>query len=109
MRDECGINRVNTEIVTKSDDQSLHYVCHKCKPQAFDDKGRHLGQCACHAVTPKWANDGLDKRLLAVVEINDYIASYQNEYFYVAMDGDTVVGYITAEIITENEYNIFPR
>jgi len=37
------------------------------------------------------------------------IASYQNEYFYVAMDGETVVGYIMAEIITENEYNIFPR
>ena len=39
---ECGIDRENTIIVTQSDDQSLHYVCHKCKPWAFDEKGRHL-------------------------------------------------------------------
>jgi|GEM_PF-4466108 len=39
---DCGINRENTKIVTQSDDQSLHYVCHKCKPASFDDKGRYL-------------------------------------------------------------------
>jgi len=39
---ECGITRDNTRIVTQSDDQSLHYVCHKCKPSSFDDKGRYL-------------------------------------------------------------------
>ena len=39
---ECGINRENTMLVTQSDDQSLHYVCHKCEPKSFDDKGRYL-------------------------------------------------------------------
>jgi len=38
---ECGISRENTNIVTQSDDQSLHYVCHKCEPQSFDNKGRY--------------------------------------------------------------------
>ena len=37
------------------------------------------------------------------------IAAYQNEYFHVALDGGNVVGYVTAEIIEENEYNVFPR
>jgi len=38
---DCGINRENTRIVTQSDDQSLHYICHKCSPSSFDDKGRY--------------------------------------------------------------------
>ena len=37
------------------------------------------------------------------------IASYKNEYFHVALNGEDVVGYITAEIINGNEYNLFPR
>ncbi|MCL2514072.1 MAG: bifunctional GNAT family N-acetyltransferase/NUDIX hydrolase [Oscillospiraceae bacterium] len=37
------------------------------------------------------------------------IAGYQNDYFYVALDGDRIVGYTTAEIIKDNEYNIFPK
>ena len=37
------------------------------------------------------------------------VASYENEYFHVALDGECVVAYITAEIIEENEYNIFPH
>ena len=38
--EECGINRSNTKIVTQSDDQTLHYVCHKCRPDIFDKKGK---------------------------------------------------------------------
>ena len=41
---ECGITRDNTRIVTQSDDQSLHYICYKCKPSSFDEKGRYLEQ-----------------------------------------------------------------
>jgi len=40
--DECGLNRENTFLVTQSDDQSLHYVCHKCKPESFDECGRYI-------------------------------------------------------------------
>ena len=32
----------NMRSVTQSDDQTLHYICHKCKPSSFDDKGRYL-------------------------------------------------------------------
>ena len=39
---ECGITREKTRIVTQSDDQSLHYICHICKPSLFDNKGRYL-------------------------------------------------------------------
>ena len=38
--DECGISRENTMIVSQSDDQSLHYICHKCTPELFDNEGR---------------------------------------------------------------------
>jgi len=37
------------------------------------------------------------------------VASYKNEYFHVALDGECVIGYITAEIVEGNEYNIFPH
>lgn len=37
---ECGISRNNSRIVTQSGDQSLHYICHKCKPDFFDNQGR---------------------------------------------------------------------
>ena len=32
----CGIDNNNTYIVTQSDDQTLHYICHNCRPDAFD-------------------------------------------------------------------------
>lgn len=31
-----------------------------------------------------------------------------NDYFYIAVDGEKVIGYITAEVLSDNEYNIFP-
>jgi hypothetical protein len=36
--EECGITRDNTSIVIQSDDQTLHYICHKCRPEIFNDK-----------------------------------------------------------------------
>jgi len=36
------------------------------------------------------------------------ILGYQNEYFYIALDGDIVIGYTTARLIHGNEYNVFP-
>jgi len=36
---ECGISRNNTNIVTQSDDKSKHYICHRCRPELFDDEG----------------------------------------------------------------------
>ena len=35
----CGIKRENTEVVTQSSDQSLHYICIKCRPDLFDAHG----------------------------------------------------------------------
>lgn len=42
-----------------------------------------------------------------VPDTHEAILSYQNDYFYIAFDQDTAVGYTTAEIIKDNEYNIF--
>lgn len=36
------------------------------------------------------------------------ILDYQNEYFYIALDEETVVGYTTARLVENNEYNVFP-
>ena len=44
-----------------------------------------------------------------VPESPDEILRYQNDYFFVALDGDEIIGYTTAEVIQENVYNIFPQ
>ena len=37
---DCGITRENTDIVTQSADQTLHYICKDCQPQLFNSKGQ---------------------------------------------------------------------
>lgn len=46
-----------------------------------------------------------------VADIEDDILAYDKEYFYIALDGETVVGYVTGEvrINAKNNYmNVFP-
>ncbi len=38
----------------------------------------------------------------------DNIKNYPSEYFYLAENENKIIGYITAEIICDNEYNVFP-
>ena len=33
-----------------------------------------------------------------IVDSEDELSAYDKEYFYIALDGDTVVGYITGEV-----------
>lgn len=41
-------------------------------------------------------------------DTKESILSLPEDYFYLALDGGMAVGYITAEVVYENEYNIFP-
>jgi len=41
-------------------------------------------------------------------DTKESILSLPSDYFYIALDSDIVVGYLTAEVIKDNEYNIFP-
>lgn len=43
-----------------------------------------------------------------VNESEEDILGYANDYFYIAVDGEKVVGYITAEVLGGNKYNLFP-
>jgi 8-oxo-dGTP diphosphatase len=43
-----------------------------------------------------------------VSETKEDILGYTKDYFYIATDGEKVVGYIIAEVVSDNEYNIFP-
>ncbi len=43
-----------------------------------------------------------------VKETREDMLGYINDYFYIAVEGEKVVGYITAEVVGDNEYNIFP-
>jgi 8-oxo-dGTP diphosphatase len=43
-----------------------------------------------------------------IAEAVESVLTLPNDYFYIALDGETVVGYVTAEVIRHNEYNIFP-
>lgn len=43
-----------------------------------------------------------------VNETKEDILGYTKDYFYIATDGEKVVGYIIAEVVSDNEYNIFP-
>ncbi len=44
-----------------------------------------------------------------VNETEEDILGYINDYFYIAVEGEKVIGYITAEVVGNNEYNLFPR
>lgn len=68
--------------------------------------------------TPEYADRVLE---LQHTWVNEYITygvvngtiedmlGYANDYFYIAVDGEKVVGYITAEVVSDNEYNLFPK
>lgn len=43
-----------------------------------------------------------------VNETKEDMLGYVNDYFYIASDGEKVVGYITAQVVGDNEYNLFP-
>jgi GNAT superfamily N-acetyltransferase len=43
-----------------------------------------------------------------VNETKEDILGYSNNYFYIAVDGEQVVGYINAEVVGDNKYNLFP-
>jgi len=36
------------------------------------------------------------------------IAACNSDYFYVALDGEKLIGYVSAEVVEGNEYNVFP-
>ena len=42
-------------------------------------------------------------------DTKETILSCLNEYFYIAAESGKAVGYITAEVIRDNEFNIFPK
>jgi len=42
------------------------------------------------------------------IENKEDMLGHINDYFYIAVDDEKVVGYITAEVVGKNEYNIFP-
>ncbi|MBQ6872947.1 MAG: GNAT family N-acetyltransferase [Clostridia bacterium] len=57
----------------------------------------------------QWANDAITFGFVADNE--DEIMSYDKEYFYVAFDDETVVGYVTGEVKIndkDNYMNVFP-
>lgn len=46
-----------------------------------------------------------------IADNEDEILAYDKEYFYIALDGETVVGYVTGEVMTNNKdnyMNVFP-
>jgi 8-oxo-dGTP diphosphatase len=58
-------------------------------------------------LSQEWFNENITFGI--VPDTAKDIASYQNEYFYVALNSEAVIGYVTAEDIKDNEYNIFPN
>jgi len=39
----------------------------------------------------------------------DYFLNSDKDFFYIALDEEKVIAYITCETVNNNEYNIFPR
>ena len=68
----------------------------------------------CHAnavakLQKRWETEAITYGFIADSE--DEILSYDKEYFYIAFDGETVVGYVTGEVKTndkDNYMNVFP-
>lgn len=57
----------------------------------------------------QWQTEAITYGFIADSE--DEIQSYDKEYFYIALDGETVVGYVTGEVKIndkDNYMNVFP-
>lgn len=57
----------------------------------------------------QWVNEAITYGFVADSE--DEILSYNKDYFYIALDGETVIGYVTGEVKTndkDNYMNVFP-
>lgn len=57
----------------------------------------------------QWQSEAIAYGFIADTE--DEISAYDKEYFYIALDGETVVGYVTGEVKTndkDNYMNVFP-
>jgi ribosomal protein S18 acetylase RimI-like enzyme len=54
-----------------------------------------------------WISENITYGLVRSYE--DEISKNANDYFYIALDGEKVIGYIICEIIKRNIYNIFPK
>ena len=57
----------------------------------------------------QWQTEDITYGFIADGE--DEISTYNKEYFYIALDGGTVVGYVTCEVRTndkDNYMNVFP-
>lgn len=57
----------------------------------------------------QWEIEGITYGFIADSE--DELSAYDKEYFYIALDGGTVVGYVTCEVRTndkDNYMNVFP-
>ena len=56
-----------------------------------------------------WESEAITYGFIADAE--DEISAYDKEYFYIAFDGETVVGYVTGEVKTNDKdiyMNVFP-
>ena len=57
----------------------------------------------------QWESEGITYGFIADSE--DDILAYNSDYFYIALDGETVVGYVTGEVKAndkDNYMNVFP-
>lgn len=57
----------------------------------------------------QWEIEGITYGFIADSE--DELSAYDKEYFYIALDGETVVGYVTGEVKIndkDNYMNVFP-
>lgn len=73
---------------------------------------KQFENCYAKAVTKlqnQWEIEGITYGF--IVDSEDELSAYDKEYFYIALDGDTVVGYVTGEVRIndkDNYMNVFP-
>ena len=73
---------------------------------------KQFENCYAKAVTnlqKQWETEAITYGFIADTE--DEILNYAKEYFYVALDGETIVGYVIGEAKTNNKdnyMNVFP-
>lgn len=73
---------------------------------------KQFENCYAKAVTnlqKQWETEAITHGFVADTE--DEILNYAKEYFYVALDGETIVGYVIGEAKTNNKdnyMNVFP-
>jgi len=96
---QSGRGKINEILVKKNQDEKSANITYREFGAEYLD--------AVHKLQNEWFYENITFGLGP--DTAETISGWQNGYFFIALDGADVIGYVAAEIVTGNEFNIFPK